>query len=253
MEPVILLAGDDDLLLQRELEDLLASLQADDPTIETAVHDVPELEHLPELRTGSLFGERACVVLRGAEAVAGPLKAELEQYLAVPSDDAVLVLVARGVGRIQRIAKLAAEHGRRVDVRTPPDYDEAAWSRLVQGEFARRSRTADVSAVAAIRAHAGSDPTAIASQVASVCAATDAVTIAAAQVEAVVEGHGRASGFAVADAVAERDAARALVALRGALDAGEAPLAIAGALAFRSRQLLQARSGATGGMSPPQH
>jgi DNA polymerase III subunit delta len=252
MDPVILLAGDDDLLLHRELERLVASLTAEDPSVEPSVHDVTELEHLPEMRTGSLFGGRACIVLRGAESVTGTLKTELETYLEAPSHEVVLVVVARGVGRIQRIAKLAGTHGRRVDVRRPADYDDRAWSALAAAEFERLARVADPSAVAAIRLHAGTDPTAIASQVASVCAATDAAPITAAEVEAVVEGHGRASGFAVADAVAERDPERALVALRGALVAGEAPLAIAGALTFRSRQLLQARAGAAGGMSPGQ-
>lgn len=257
MTPVLLLAGSDDHLLRRELEQRLGQLRDEDADLEVLVHDVAELDHLPEIRTASLFGGRTALVLRGAESLAGELKREVESYLEAPADEAVLVLVARGTGRIQRIAKLAKQHGERVDVATPADWDDRAWDRLVTGEFARLGRRADAGAVAALRAHAGNDPSTIASQVGAVCAATDAgAAVTAEHVEAVVTGHGRASGFAVADAVAERDVEAALVALRGALEAGEAPLALLGALAFRFRQLLRIRSGASAkeaGVSTGQH
>ena len=257
MIPVLLLAGDDDLLLQRELERQLDALRAEDAELEVDVRDVAELEQLPELRTTSLFGGRTCVVLRGVETIAGDLRAEVETYVAAPSDEAVLVLVARGTGKIQRIAKAAKAQGERIDVKAPADWDDRGWDRLVGEEFRRLSRKADATAIAAIRTHAGNQAATIASQVASVCAAAaDAATITAEHVEAVVEGHGRASGFAIADAIAERKPSAALVALRGALDAGEAPLALLGAIAFRTRQLLLVRSGASpkeAGISPGQH
>jgi DNA polymerase III subunit delta len=246
MLPFLLLVGDDDLLLQRELERQLDQLRSEDPELDVAVHDVSETEHLPELRTASLFGGRTCVVLRGVEAIAGDLKAEVEAYVAAPSDDAVLVLVARGAGKIQKVGRLAKEAGARIDVKTPPDWEDRSWDRLVGEEFRRLQRKADATAIAAIRAHAGQVPGEIASKVASVCAANGVVAVLTAEhVDAVVEGHGRVSGFAVADAVAARDAAGALIALRGVLEAGEAPLAVHGALTFRFRQLLRVRSGAS--------
>lgn len=257
MTPVLLISGDDDLLLQRELERQLGELRAEDPDLDVDLQDVSELEQLPELRTTSLFGGRTCVVLRGVETIKGDLKVEVENYLDSPSDEAVLVLVARGIGRVQRIARSAKAQGVRVDVKAPADWDDRGWDRLVGEEFRRLSRKADATAVAAIRAHAGNQPATIASQVASVCAAAPSVaTITAEQVEDVIEGHGKASGFAIADAIAERKPSEALVALRGALEAGEAPLALVGAITFRSRQLLRVRSGAgpkDAGMSPNQH
>jgi DNA polymerase III subunit delta len=243
---VLLLAGDDDLLLLREADRRLAALTADDPELRVDRYDVSELEHLPELRTTSLFGGRTCIVLRGVEAVSGDLKDEVERYLQAPSPDADLVLVARGTGKVQRIAKLAKEVGERVDVKRPADWDDRGWDRLVGEEFRRLQRKADATAVAAIRSHAGADPVVIAAQVSSVCAAHPGVaTLTGTHVDAVVAGHGRTSGFAVADAIADRDPAAALTAARGALDGGDAPLAIAGAIAYRLRQLLRARSGAS--------
>jgi DNA polymerase-3 subunit delta len=144
-----------------------------------------------------------------------------------------------------------------VDVKAPAAWDDRGWERLVGEEFRRLRRKADATAIAALLAHAGTDPATIASKVGSVCAAApDAAVLTAEHVDAAVEGHGRRSGFAIADAVAERDAAAALVAVRGSLAAGEAPLAIVGALTFRFRQLLQVRSGASpkdAGVSPGQH
>lgn len=241
---VLLLAGDDDLLLLRELERVVAELRDEDPDLAVETYDATETEHLPELRTASLFGGRTCVVLRGLEEVRADLKSELEQYLEAPSEDAVLVLVSRGVGKVQKIARLAAEHGERRDVSTPRDFENGAWDRLAGEEFRRLGRKADATALAAVRAHAGNDPSAIASKVGQVAAAAPrGETITAAHVEAAVEGHGRQSGFALADAVADRDAATALVALRGSLEADEAPLALLGALVYRFRQLLQVRGG----------
>lgn len=255
--PVYLLAGDDELLLARALEGLLDELRADDPELDVALSDVSEIDHLPELRTASLFGGRTCVILRGAEALSGDLKREVEAYLEAPADDAVMVVVARGIGRIQKVARQAKAHGRRIDVKAPPDWDDRAWDGIVADELARLDRQADTAAIAALRSHAGTDTQGIASRVAQVVAAAEAgARITAADVERVVEGHGRQSGFAIADAVADRDPAGALVALRGALDTGDAPLAVLGAVVYRFRQLLQVRGGASAseaGISPAQH
>lgn len=243
--PVYLVAGDDDLLLQRAVDRLLGELRDDDPDLDVETCDVQETAHLPEMRTASLFGGRKVVVVRGAEGLAGDVKSEIEDYLAAPSDGAVLVVVARGTGRIQKIGKLAKEHGERIDVKAPADWDDAGWERLIGDEFRRLGRQADRGAITAIRSHAGNEPATIASKVAQVVAAApQGSDIGAEAVEQVVEGHGRQSGFAVADAVADRDPAAALVALRGALESGEAPLALLGALVFRFRQLLQIRGGA---------
>lgn len=250
MSGLLLLVGDD-LLVQRELERRLEELGSqggglggsEELTVDR--FDAVELEQLPELRTASLFGGRTIVIIRGVQAGSKRLREELEAYVENPSPDAVLILTATGTGAIRTLASRVKQQGERVDVRVPADWDDRGWERLVGEEFRRRGRKADATAIAAIRSRAGEDPGVIAAKVATVCAAAaTGATITAAEVEAAVDGHGRRSGFAVADAVAERDPAAALVALRGALEGGEAPLAILGALTFRFRQLLAVRAGA---------
>jgi DNA polymerase III subunit delta len=211
--------------------------------------DASELEQLPEMRTASLLEERTCVVLRGVETLSGEnnrsLREQIEQYVVSPDPMNVLILVARNVGRIPTLAKAVAAAGEKIDVAIPAEHDGRAWERLIAEEFARLERQAEPAAIAAVLEHAGHDATVIASQVATVCHATEVGRVITVEdVEAVVAGQGRTSAFAIADAIDRRDPAGALMALRGAMGSGEAPLRIVGALTFRLRQLLQARAGA---------
>jgi len=249
MPPVLLIVGADPLLCDREVERQLDEIRTDGVPTYVQRLEATELEGLPELRTVSLLDERTCVVLRGVEQLSGEanrgLREQIEQYLTAPDPTNVLILVARTIGRIPTLAKAAAAAGTRIEVAIPAEHDGRAWERLVAEEFARLERQAEPAAIAAIIEHAGHDATVIASQVATVCHATEAGrVITTDDVEAVVAGQGRVSAFAIADAIEQRDPAAALMALRGAMGSGEAPLRIVGALTFRLRQLLQARAGA---------
>ena len=249
MTQVLLIVGPDPLLCDREVEARITALSASGAPMQVQRLDAAGLTELPEMRTASLFDERSCVVIRGVDELSGesnrPVRDQLETYLAAPDESNVLILVARSVGRIPSIAKAAAAHGPKIEVALPADHDGRGWDRLVADEFARLGRSAEAGAIAAVRAHAGTDATVVASQVATVCHTTEPNrAITEADVEAVLEGQGRTSAFVVADAISDRDPQAALLALRGAMDAGEAPLRIVGALTFRFRQLLQARAGA---------
>jgi len=249
MAQVLLVVGADPLLCDREVERRLADIAADGVLTHVLRLDAADLDGLPEMRTASLLEERTCVVLRNVEALSGEtnrtLREQIETYVASPDPTNVLILVARNVGRIPTLAKAAAAAGEKIDVAIPAEHDGRAWDRLIAEEFARLERQAEPAAIAALLEHAGHDATVIASQVATVCHATEGGRIITVDdVEAVVAGQGRTSAFAIADAIGDRDPAAALMALRGAMGSGEAPLRIVGALTFRLRQLLQARAGA---------
>jgi DNA polymerase III subunit delta len=255
--PVYLVTGDDELLVRRAAERLLAELHAAVDDLDVHHVEVGSVDRLPDLRTASLFGGTRCVVLRDASGLTGDLAKDVEAYLADPAPDVILVLVARGVGRIRSIAARAAEVGERIEVKQPAPWDTDRWHDLVRSELARADRQADPPAVVAILDRAGTDPGTIAARCAQVAAATaPGARVSVADVERVVEGHGNRGGFVVADAIAERNPREALTAVRGALEAGEEPLALLGAIAFRLRQLLQVRGGAdakTSGMSGGQY
>ena len=248
MGAVILIVGPDPLLCDREVERRLEAIRSDGVPTNVLRLEAGELDALPDLRTASLLDERTCVVLRGGEDLAGEarraLREELEAYAADPDPVNAVLVVARSVARIPTLAKALAAAGEKVELKPPADHDERAWDALVADEFRRLGRRADASAFAAVRAHAGTDAGAVASQVATVHhTAEPKRTVTAEDVEAVLAGQGRVSAFAVADGITVRDPQAALMALRGAMGAGEAPLRIVGALTFRLRQLLQARGG----------
>lgn len=257
MPNVHLIVGDDDLLLHRATERLLDQVKAAHPDVEVDLYEAAELDHLPEMRTASLFGGSHCLVLRGVQDARGDLKAEIEDYLERPDPDALLILVGRGLARNTVVHRRASDVGEVITVAAPPDWKDDEWAQLVKSEFARLDRKVHAHAIQAILEHAGRVPAVIATKVAQVAASTSAGrTVSTEDVEAVVEGHGQQSGFALADAVTDRDAARALVVLRGALESGTEPIALLGALVYRFRQLLQARGGAdaaTVGTSPNNH
>ncbi|MFN2556224.1 MAG: DNA polymerase III subunit delta [Nitriliruptorales bacterium] len=255
--PVYLVTGDDELLLQRALERLLTEVRAAEPQLDVAVVDTGDVAELPELRTASLFGGVRCVVVRGAENLSGSLAAQVGSYLDAPDLSSTLVLVARGTARIRTIAQRAATLGQRIEVAAPKPWATREWAALAASELRRLGRSADPSAIQALFDHAGTDAATLASKCSQVAAATpEGACVTAGDVERVVEGHGNRGSFAVADAVAERAPADALIVLRGAIEAGEAPLAVLGAIVFRLRQLLQIAAGASSkdlGVSPGQH
>lgn len=244
MLSVVLITGDDDLLLLRATESVLAKRTALFADIEWQHYDVAELAQLPEMRTASLFATKAGVILRGVEAVTAELKTALEAYVADPAPDVELVLVAHGIRKIPMLVKQATAVGERIDVKAPAQWDDRGWDQLVADEFRRLARTCDAEAIAAVREYAGMSPTQIASQVRTVVASSTETPVTRKHVEAVLTVLAEAGAFAVADAFVARDPGAAIVAVRAALRAAVAPLAIVGALMWRTRQLLLARGGA---------
>jgi DNA polymerase III subunit delta len=255
--PVHLVTSDDDHLLHRAVEQVIDLLHRDHPDLTVESVDVVSADHLPDVRTGTLFGGTRCLLVRGAEGLSGALAEEVRALLEDPPAEVITVLAARGTGRIRAIAKRVGEIGERTEVRTPRSYQQREWAEIVRGEFRRHGREVEPSAVTALLTRSGTDPGTVASMCSQVAlAAPPGARIDAGHVAAVTEGYGNQGGFAVADAVADRDPEAALVAVRGALDAGEAPLALLGAVTFRLRQLLRVRGGATAkqaGISDAQH
>lgn len=248
MRPFTLVTSDDALLLRRGVQRVLRDLP-DGTEVERT--DVDE-EGLPDVRTGSLFGGDTVHVLRFGRVPSGGVLDEVTALAQDPGDTPVVVAVEHGSGKLpktlQKLADAAGGGDAHVATERPPDWADEQWDRLVGDEFRSHGRHADASAIAAIRAHAGLEPGTIAVQVSTVCAAApgDADRLTEEHVEAVLEGHGRQSGFAIADAVVAHDAEAALIATRGALEAGDSPVMLLGALAYRIRQLLVLRAGGDG-------
>lgn len=247
--PAYLFAGPEELLLRRAADRLLAELGEEaGGDLDVAEVRATELgdQGLPDLRTASLFGGARAVVVREAQELPAEASAVLLNELEGTPPDATVILLATGTGRIQKLAKRIKDLGGRIDVEPPKDWEDAKWAAHVAAEFQFHGRAAGKDAVQSILAHAGLDVGAIAEKVAQVCATAPGGQIGAQHVEAVVVGHGSRGSFAVADAMCERDAGRALTLLRGVLDAGDDPVMVLGALAFRLRSIVAVAAGLDG-------
>ncbi len=237
--PMYLFTGAEELLVRRAAERLLTELRSEGPVevIDVRAGELKE-QGLPDLRTGSLFGDRRALLIREAQDLPADLSAQLVGELEGSPPDATVLLLASGTGRIMKLAKAIKAAGGRVDVAPPRDWEDAKWSGLVREEFGQHRRRADAAAIQAILDHAGLDVSQIAEKVAQVVAAAPAGTIDVAAVERSVVGHGSRGSFAVADAMCERQPAKALELLRGVLETGSDPVMVLGALVYRVRSLV---------------
>lgn len=185
---------------------------------------------LPDVPTASLFGTPRALLLRDAHDVGPDAAAALKALVEAGGGDAAVLLLASGTGRIRGLAKAVKAAGGRRDVVPPKEWDAKGWGRLVVEEFRGHGRTADDAAVQAVLGHAGLDVATVAEKVAQVVASAPAGRVGVAAVEAVVVGHGNRGSFAVADAMCDREPARAVELLRGALESGDDPVMLLGAL-----------------------
>lgn len=223
----------------RATEVAVARLIADHPDAEPQVHEARETPALPELRTQSLFGGTTCVVLRGMHEASESLKADVDDYLEHPDPHAILLMTAKGTGKIRKIAAAVGKLGEVEEDRLPKPWQEREWQDVVRMEAKRCGRRIDAEALHELLERSGQSPAMIASNVTQVALAyPDVDSITGDHVRAVVTGVGNHGAGRVSDAVMQRDPAAALVALRGALEAGEAPLGIIGMLAARFRSML---------------
>jgi DNA polymerase III subunit delta len=237
---MLLVTGPEELLLRRRAEEALDELRADLGEVEVTDLRASELGEsgLPDLRTGSLFGTPRAVLLREAQDLPADASRALLDMLDGAPPEATVILLATRTGRIQKLAKRIKDLGGRIDIKPPPDWDQRRWANLIGQEFARHDRTADQSAIDAILEHAGTDVGVIAGQFAQAVAAAPSGRVTAEHVEAVVVGHGNRGSFAVADAMCYRKPGEAVTLLRGVLEAGDDPVMVLGALAYRLRSLV---------------
>jgi DNA polymerase-3 subunit delta len=234
-----LFTGSEELLLRRAAERLLDELRAEGPVevVDLRAGDLRE-QGLPDLRTGSLFGDRRAVLVRDAQELPADVAARLVGELEQTPPEAMVILLASGTGRIMKLAKRIKAAGGRVDVAPPRDWEDRKWAALVRDEFGQHKRKATPAAVDAIVNHAGLDVAQVAEKVSQVVAAVSQGVIDDRDVERAVVGHGSRGSFAVADAMCAREPARALELLRGVLESGDDPIMVLGALVYRIRSVV---------------
>lgn len=237
MEPLVLVVGDEELLAERAIAEVVAASRSADP--ETEVIDLfPgkfEAGQLSELTSPSLFGGGKVLVLRSAQDLGKDLVAEVLAYAKRPADEVTLVAVhaggAKGKALLDGLAKLGA---RRVTCAKITKAGERVG--FVRAEFRRIGGQISAEAAGALVEAVGNDLRELAAACSQLAADTPG-RIDEAAVARYHRGRAEVSGFAVADQAVEGHLAEALEQLRWALATGVAPVLITSALAQGMRSL----------------
>lgn len=228
-----LVLGDEELLVERAVADVLRSARqragtADVPVSRMRAGDVGAYE-LAELLSPSLFAEERIVVLWAAAEAGKDAAAVIESAAADLPAGTVLVVVHSGGGRAKSLANQLRSMGAQVHpcARITKVSERADF---IRSEFASLRVKVDDETVTALLDAVGSDVRELASACSQLVADTGGAVDAAA-VRRYHSGKAEVRGFDIADKAVAGDVAGAAEALRWAMMRGEPLVVLADALA----------------------
>ena len=249
--PLQLLLGDEEFLVERATQDVLAAVRKVDPQAELRRAAVSELTpaELIELLSPSLFAEPRVVVLAGAQDAGADIAAAVIANAGEPGDGIVLVVQHSGGGRAKAakelpgaLKKAGAEVVECAKITKPADREG-----FVRAEVRRAGGKIDAPAVAALLESVGSDLRELSAAASQLVADTDG-TVDEQAVRRYHRGRAEVTGFAVAEKAVGGDRAGAMEALRWAMLTGVPHVLVADALADAVRTV--ARVAAVGRSDP---
>ncbi|MER7842769.1 DNA polymerase III subunit delta [Kitasatospora sp. NPDC096077] len=237
LAPLTLAVGQEELLLDRAVAQVVAAAKAADP--DTDVRDLPpgglQPGSLAELTTPSLFAERKVIVVRAAQDLSADSVKEVKAYIEAPAEEVIMVLVHAGGAKGKGLLDAGRKAGGR-EVACAKLAKASERLAFVKGEFRALGRSATPEACQALLDALGSDLRELAaacSQLTSdVEGAIDETVVAR-----YYSGRAEATGFEVADLAVTGRAAEALERLRWALAVGQPPTGITYALASGVRSI----------------
>jgi DNA polymerase III subunit delta len=235
--PVTLITGDEELLVDRAVGDVVAAARARDS--ETEVHDLAAAQVAPhalaELTSPSLFGGGRVVVIRAAQGLAKSVAGEVGSYAADPADDIALVIVHAGGNKGKALLTALTKAGvRKITCSKISRMGERID--FVRAEAQRAGRSMTDEAARTLLDAIGNDLRELAAACSQLAADTTG-RIDDAAVARYYRGRAEVSGFNVADRAIEGRLAGALEQLRWALATGVSPVLITSALAQGLRSL----------------
>src|SRR5690554_956896 len=228
---IVLVLGDEELLVARAVEAAVAAVRAADPGVEVHDHEAAALSggEVASLLSPSLFGGSRVLVVRAAQDARKDLAEALLAYAAHPQPDVTLVVAHAGGAKGRALADGLRRYGAEV-VSAARLTRHRERVEFIQAEVRRLGGRCPDDAAEALLAAVGSDLRELAAACSQLVADTGG-RLDAATVARYYRGRAEVSGFTVADAVMAGDVAGALEALRWALQIGVNPVPIADALA----------------------
>ncbi|MFC4059441.1 DNA polymerase III subunit delta [Planomonospora corallina] len=241
---VTLVTGDEELLADRAVGEVVAAVRAADPAAEVVdlVGGKVEPGELTRLTAPSLFGDRSVVVIRSAQDLTKDAVAEVVSYTADPSEEAVLVLVHPGGVKGKALVDGVKKAGARV-VTVSKLTKPAERLAFVRAELKRAGRTVSGEAAGALLEAVGNDLRELAAACSQLASDTPGKVIDEAAVARYHRGRAEVSGFTVADSAIAGRLGDALEQVRWALATGTAPVLLVSALG-RGLRMLAKVSGA---------
>ena len=246
---VVLISGDEPLLVDRAVSAAVSRLSAHDPDIERRESTASELTvgSFSDLVAPSLFAEPRVVVIRQAHEAAKELAAALIDYLGDPVDGVTLVVQHGGGARNKALAEACLAAGAK-PVQCSRITRPAERIDFVRADIAAAGGTTTAEAVAALVDAVGTDLRELAGAAGQLVADTGGIVDESA-VRRYHRGRADVSGFTVADRVVAGDVPGALEAARWAAEVGVPQVLVADALADGVRTIAKVSGAGRGGNS----
>ncbi len=242
LAPIVLIQGQESLIVQRAVERLKDLARQRDPDV--AFHDIPgeSGSTLAAVASPSLFGEARFVLVPELQNAPDALILEILEYLPRPEPDVTLVLVHRSGNRGKKLLD-ALKKAKTPRVPATPMKRAADKQAFVASEFARAGRRIQPQAAAALVDAFGTDLSelaAISRQLISDTApepGAEPTPVSVAQVHHLTAGRVGSTAFAVADAAIAGREQEALQLLQQAHLTGVDPVPMVAAIASKVRSL----------------
>ncbi|MFC0039053.1 DNA polymerase III subunit delta [Actinomadura rayongensis] len=236
-EALSLIVGDEELLVDRAVGEVVAAARAVDAETEVVDLGAGGLEpgRLAELTSPSLFGGAKVIVLRAAQDLGKDLSAEVLKYAKNPADDVYLVAVHHGGAKGKAFADGLAKAGAR-KIACPKVTKAGERIDFIRNEIRRAGGKIFPDAARTLLDAVGNDLRELAGACSQLVADTGG-RVDDASVARYYQGRAEVSGFTVADKAVEGNLGEALEQLRWALATGVPPVLIVSALAQGVRGL----------------
>jgi DNA polymerase-3 subunit delta len=213
--PIVLIAGGEEFLAEREVRRILNAVRTVEPTLERRDIDGSSdnaFETFVDSISPSLFGQTPLVVVDNIEQASDSLQAAVLNAIADPETQTRALLVQKGLvkgrGFIDKIKKSDAEV---ILVEKPKG---KAFDEFIINEFKTYKRKVDAAAVKSLRDAVGDDLRMLSAAVSQLSSDLDSPTIMAADVEQYYEGMSGVPAYVITDHVFERRVTQAITALR---------------------------------------
>lgn len=228
---VLLVVGDEELLVTRAVADAVAAARAVDPGADVREYEAGSLTpgEIAGMLSPSLFGGRRVLVLRAGQDARKELASALLAYAKNPDPEVTLVVTHAGGAKGKTFADGLRQAGATVVPAAKLKRDQERIT-FVREEIRRLGGQCSQDAAAALLAAVGADLRELASACSQLVSDTGG-RIGPDTVARYYRGRAEVSGFTVADAAMVGDLPGALEALRWALHVGVDPVPIADAIA----------------------